>query len=257
MADPLSDFMKNWLDTTYDYLKKTGGPTYPKATVGPSVKPTGAYSTVEEYPITYGYIPIPFNPIATGIPATANSQANAVEEIAKQNPPPTVFSKNFGVLYGDMMNACIADQKHRMCNPNTESACRALAETGDTSGLILGLNQQEALGISPPSQENNKPDTIRLAENEATLTEQIDAGVREIGNTWTGFTAGFGQPLISDPSGNKTPAGDPSGVNFQTFSDKLMSFIPGKSVIPGLETGPIMMIGGAVLLVVLLLAIVK
>jgi hypothetical protein len=264
MENPVSDYMKNWLNTTYDYLKKTGGPTYPAKTVGPDVLPTGPYSLVEDYqisydqvPIDYGQVPLPFNPGATGIPATANSQVDAVTEVAKQNPPPTVFSKNFGILYGNNMSACIADQEHRACNPNTINACRDLAEQGDSSGMVLMQNQKDALGIIPPSQENNKPDDIRLAENEGSLTAQISRGAGKIGGTWSGFAAGLGQGLVANPSGNKTLAGNPSGVNFQSLNDRLKGFIPGIPDIPGVNTGSVVMIGGAIVLVVLLIAIIK
>jgi hypothetical protein len=259
MANPIGDFMKNWLNTTYDYLRQTGGPTYPQktVTVGPDVLPTGAYSTIEGDQIVFGHIPLPFNPVATGIPATSNSQMSIIEEIAKQNPPPIIFSENFGRLYGDMMGACIADQKHRASNPNAESACRNLAETGDASGMNLLESQKNALGIISPSQENNKPDDVRLAENEASLTEQISGGVRAVGKTWSGFAAGLGQGMVSNPSGNKTLAGDPSGVNFQSLSENLKKFIPGLPDIPGINTGSIVMIGGSIILVVLVIAIIK
>jgi hypothetical protein len=257
MANPIGDFMSNWLNSTYKYLKESGGgPTYPKVTVGPGVMPEGAYSTVEEYPITYGYVPRPFNPGATGIPATASSQVEAIEEVAKQNPPPTIFSKNFGLLYGDSMAACIADQKHRACNPNTENACRALAESGDSSGMSLMPNQKDALGIVPPSQENNKPDDVRLSEKEASLTGQIGTGAQNVAS-WVGLLANAGRSVKVDPSGNKTVAEDPAGINFQSLNDRLKEFIPGLPEIPGANTGSIVMIGGAVVLVVLLIAIVK
>jgi hypothetical protein len=255
--DPVSTYMKNWLNTTYLYLKETGGPTYPPVTVGIDVMPGGAFSSVEDYPINYGVVPLPFNPNATGIPATSSSQIDAIEEVAKQNPPPTIFSKNFGALFGDSMSACIADQEHRACNPNTISACRDLAETGDTSGIMLSQRHRNALGILPPSQENNKPDNVQLAENQESLTSQISGGVQAIKNTWTGFAAGLGRGLVEAPSGNKTITGDPAGVNFQSLSKRIQEFIPGMPQIPGTNTGSIVMIGGAVVLVVLLIAIVK
>jgi len=256
----VGSFMKNWLNTTYAYLRETGGPTYPPKITGSDVLPGGAYSTVEEYPVDYGHVPLPFNPGATGIPATQSSQADAIEEIARQNPPPTIFSKNFGVLFGNMMSACIADQKHRACNPNTESACRDLAETGDTSGMILSQSHKNLLGILPPSQENNKPDDVRLAENEETLTGQIGAGIEGIkgtGRKWGSYAAIIGQGIVRDPSGNQTVAGDPLGVNFQSLNDRLKSYFPGMPEIPGVNMGSIAIIGGAVVLIVLLIAIVK
>ena len=255
--DPISTYMKTWLNTTYEYLRQTGGPTYPAPTVGPNVEPGGPASSVVDYPVTYGFVPMPFNPAATGIPATANSQPDAVDEIARQNPPPTTFSKYFGLLYGDMMNACIADQRHRACNPNTISACRDLAERGDTSGMILTPWQRTTLGISPSSPVNNKSDNVHLAENEATLTAQIGAGYEKIGDTWAGFTAGLGQGIRMDPSGDNTFADNPKGVNFQAIGKNLQDFIPSLPNAPSVNTGSVVMIGGAIILIVLLIAVVK
>jgi hypothetical protein len=257
MTHPITNFSRNWLNTTYEYLTKTGGPTYPAKTVGADVLPTGPYSTVENYPISYGQVPVPFNVGATGIPATTNSQADANIEVAKQNPPPTVFSKYFGLLYGDSMSACIADQTHRACNPNSIEACRNLAERGDSSGMLLVRTQKDALGILSLSQENNKSDDIRLAENGATLTGQIGEGAAKIGEVWSGFAAGLGQGLRPNPSGNKTVAGDPTGVNFQSLNDRLKGFVPGIQDMPGVNTGSVVMIGGAIILIVLVIAVIK
>ena len=256
-TDPVSTYMSTWLNTVYAYLRETGGPTYPKPTIGSNVEPTGPASSVEDYPISYGVVPLPFNPSATGVPATANSQAGAIDEIARQNPPPTTFSKNFALLYGDMMNACIADQEHRHCNPNSISACRGLAERGDASGMILMPNQKAALGILPSSPENNKPDEVQLAENEASLTAQIGKGFEKIGGSWSDFAKGFDQGIRGDPSGNETVANNPKGVNFQAIGENIQKFIPNIPNAAGVNTGSVVMIGGAIVLIILVIAVIK
>ena len=255
--DPISTYMKTWLNTTYEYLRQTGGPTYPAPTVGPNVEPTGPASSVVDYPVTYGFVPMPFNPAATGIPATANSQPDAVDEIARQNPPPTTFSKKFELLYNNMMNACIADQKHRSCNPNAISACRGLAERGDISEMILMPDQRAKLGILPSSPENNKPDEVQLAENEASLTAQIGKGFEKIGGSWSDFAKGFDQGIRGDPSGNETVANNPKGVNFQAIGENIQKFIPNIPNAAGVNTGSVVMIGGAIVLIILVIAVIK
>jgi hypothetical protein len=266
MANPLGDFMANWLNTTYKYLQESGGgPTYPAKTIttGPGVLPSGGFSLVEDVginydtPITqYGTVPLPFNPHATGIPASANSQDEYIEEITKGNPTPPTLSSNFQRLYSGMMKACIDDQKHRHCNPNALSACQKLADMGDPSEMILTPIQKEAIGLTPLPEENAKSDVVRLAEEKASLTGQIKTGMLELSTIWSGFAGGTGSLMKSDPSGNKTVNGNPAGVNFRAIGESMKGFIPQMPTAPDFNS-PFVLIGGAVVLVVLLIAVVK
>jgi hypothetical protein len=268
MANPISDFMGNWMNTTYKYLKESGGgPTFPqkKASIGPvrDALPTGGYSLIEdvgltEIPITqYGSVPLPFNPGATGLAGAVSSQADAANEIAKENPTPPVISTNFQRIYGSSMNACINDQTWGLAgkNPDPSGACNLFAQMGDPSLMLLSPARQKLIGITI-SQENDKPTEVQLAENETSLTGQIKTGLLEGAAAWSGFKLGTSALLTRDPSGNKTIIGDPAGNNFQTLNDRLKAFFPEMPSIPNLNS-PVILIGAAVVGVVLLIAIVK
>jgi hypothetical protein len=267
MVHPINKFFGEWFTSVDAYLRKSGGgPTYPpkKVTVGPGVLPTGGYSLVEDVGITYdvpptqyGTVPLPFNPGSMGLPAIAANKNDAGEEIAKENPPPTIISSNFKRLYNGMMNACIADQMHGHNNSNASSACQKLADTGDVSEMILSPYQKEAIGLTPPSEQNVKSDTVQLAENEASLTGQIKTGVGEVTKVWSGLAAGLGAPIKSDPGGDKMPAGDPEGVNFRALGEKIIGFVPEAPNVPGINSGSIIMIGGGILLLILVIAVIK
>lgn len=262
----LSDFMGNWLNTTYKYLKESGGgPTFQqkKVTIGPNILPTGGYSLVEdvgitEIPITqYGSVPLPFNPGATGLPGAASSQVDAANEIAKENPTPPIISTNFQRIYGSSMKACIDDQTWGLAGRNSDpsGACNLFAQMGDPSLMLLTPARQKLIGITI-SQENDKPTEVQLAENEASLTGQIKTGLLEGAAAWSAFKLGGGRILTNDPSGNNTIAGDPAGNNFQTLNDRLKAFFPEMPSIPDLNS-PFILIGAAIVGVVLLIAIVK
>lgn len=277
MGYAITDFMAGWLNSTYAYLQQTGGPTYPPATVGPNVMPGGAYSLKEDYPITEIAItrykdtaPISFNPYTMGLPALKPNQNIAIDEIAKQNPTPTIISKAFETLFGDMMNACIADQKERACNPNADQACRDLADRGDISGISLASWHREALGLPSLLHVTDKPDEILKAENEATLTAQIKGGT---GKMWAGLKSWGDLSILSRKLTNPVnpaparPTGDPNnpeGSNFQAIGNSVKSFIdpfipkaPSVAGIAGVNSGTLIMVGGGVLLLILVIAVIK
>lgn len=257
MGNPVSDFMGNWLNTTYQYLKETGGPTYgTPVTVGPNVLPTGPYTPVEDLPSDYyaqpivTVTPLPFNPDDTGLAPIAANRIDAVEEEAKQTPTPNVFSDGFAALYNGMMKACISDQKDGHNNPNATRACKNLAESGNVSEMILTQAQKTALGMKiPPGYNEDKTDEVRKAENAESLTGQIREGA---GSAWAGMAA-----YLAGSGVVPAHVGTPEGANFQNLGDKLAGFIPKLPGVPQVNTDMIVMVGASILVLGLVVMVFK